>query len=153
MSKISKCIDCGEIKSILCKNRCSKCYHLMKARESIKRKIENHRCLDCGKPVKTLRCPHCKKIVKYYRRCEDCLIKTGKYDKAKVLGLNKKKIDSTPIRTLLSPIQESGRGRLRRPCKDCGKMYIPTGKFQRFCEKCKLKRMNTRNLKIKRVSK
>ena len=73
MIKNRMCEGCGEIKIIRSKNKCYDCYHRDKNRESRKRKMENHKCLNCGKPVKTLRCPHCKKIVKYYRRCERCL--------------------------------------------------------------------------------
>lgn len=66
------CLKRGRIK---CRNKCVNCYYREKNIESRKRKVENHKCLNCGKPVKKLKCPHCKKIVKYYRRCERCLKK------------------------------------------------------------------------------
>ena len=25
----------------------------------------------------------------------------------------------------------------KRPCKNCGKMFRPSGKFGRFCDKCR----------------
>ena len=28
---------------------------------------------------------------------------------------------------------------LRRPCKRCNKMFVPTGKYQRYCENCQIK--------------
>lgn len=27
--------------------------------------------------------------------------------------------------------------RLRRPCKRCDEMFTPSGKYQKFCEKCR----------------
>ena len=31
--------------------------------------------------------------------------------------------------------------KLRRKCKDCEKMFVPNGKFQRYCERCMEKRL------------
>jgi len=30
--------------------------------------------------------------------------------------------------------------KLKRPCERCEEYYTPTGKFQKFCEKCKKKK-------------
>ena len=42
---------------------------------------------------------------------------------------------------------------MRRPCKVCGKMFHPTGKFSRYCEQCTDKSyndgVNKRKLKFK----
>jgi len=34
-----------------------------------------------------------------------------------------------------------GKGRLARRCKDCGTRYIPSGKFQKYCVDCWMKRI------------
>jgi len=39
--------------------------------------IENHKCLNCMKKVDPDRCPHCKKIIGYKRRCKKCLKKAN----------------------------------------------------------------------------
>ena len=75
MSKIGKCVICGKNKRIYCKEKCYICYHREKNISSRKIKVENHKCLNCGKPVKILKCPKCNEIIKYYRRCEKCLTK------------------------------------------------------------------------------
>jgi len=33
------------------------------------------------------------------------------------------------------------KGKLKRPCKDCGKMFIPTGRGCWYCDPCVKKRM------------
>lgn len=36
------------------------------------RKIDEHRCERCGKPVAPLKCPHCSEVLKYNMRCTVC---------------------------------------------------------------------------------
>ncbi len=31
-------------------------------------------------------------------------------------------------------------GTLKRPCKQCPNMFVPTGKFQQYCARCKFDR-------------
>ena len=73
--KFGICEVCGERGRIKCKNKCVRCYHANKNKLSREGKIQNHKCLNCGKPVKILMCPKCKEIIKYHRRCEECLKK------------------------------------------------------------------------------
>jgi uncharacterized OB-fold protein len=45
-----------------------------------------------------------------------------------------------------------GYGRMRRPCKSCGKMFTPSSRWSFTCEDCKaksLERMKERNKKKK----
>jgi len=37
-----------------------------------------------------------------------------------------------------------------RHCHDCNEIYKPTGKYQKFCEKCKIKRRRVATLKMRK---
>lgn len=41
------------------------------------------------------------------------------------------------------------RGLMRRPCKDCGVMFVPFGRFVRFCERCNIERRKASRIKAK----
>lgn len=43
--------------------------------------------------------------------------------------------------------------RFKRPCRDCGLLYRPTGTSTRFCQKCKNKRFTARTKKIRDTNK
>ena len=40
-----------------------------------------------------------------------------------------------------------------RYCEDCGKLYKPSGKYQRFCDKCVITRRKKTNEKMKQTMK
>jgi len=63
---------------------CYACYYYMLNEEKIKTKMTFNLCLDCGKDIEPLRCPHCKGIIKYPRRCLICRIKKRKNKSIKV---------------------------------------------------------------------
>lgn len=37
----------------------------------------------------------------------------------------------------------------KKPCRECGEIFQPTGKFQKLCDNCMNKRLNARNIKNK----
>lgn len=39
--------------------------------------------------------------------------------------------------------------RLRRFCPDCGNKFIPTGKFDKYCEKCHYNRVGGRKKRFR----
>jgi len=54
---------------------CIKCRTNMNTKKKNKKYKKEHLCLDCGRKVKVSKCPHCKKIIKYFVRCNICLTK------------------------------------------------------------------------------
>ncbi len=55
---------------------CRRCYQNLTNIEIRKEKVKKHLCLDCGKSVDPIKCPHCKKIISYQKRCKKCLDKS-----------------------------------------------------------------------------
>ena len=86
------CTRCG--KSIAPRNKtglCNSCYHYQHNKKRMAKWKQEHRCTSCGKPVKVLRCPYCKKVAKYYTKCDSCLKKDNETNKrCKAARLQKK---------------------------------------------------------------
>jgi len=60
-----------KIKSGLCRA----CYIYEMQKKYREGRVKKGLCASCGKKVKVERCPHCKKIIKRFYRCKDCLKK------------------------------------------------------------------------------
>ncbi len=43
-----------------------------------KERVEKHLCAGCGKKAERIKCPHCKKIIRYKYRCKECNKKINK---------------------------------------------------------------------------
>ena len=57
---------------------CRKCYYYFSNLEIRLKKYKNNLCLNCGKKITPITCPHCEKIISYRKRCEKCLEKLRK---------------------------------------------------------------------------
>jgi len=42
--------------------------------------------------------------------------------------------------------------RLKKPCIRCDKVFQPTGRFQKLCEKCKKERQEETTIKLRAVN-
>ncbi len=76
------CDRCGKVEHTRSKfnspycRRCQKYLGNIKSRNKL---IAANMCIGCGKKkAKANKCPHCKKIISYCKRCEDCLKKARK---------------------------------------------------------------------------
>lgn len=71
-----ECI-CGNknVHSRECKREKRKKWLLTYNREKRRGRVKEHKCIVCGEDVKTIQCPDCKKILKYYVRCNKCMKK------------------------------------------------------------------------------
>lgn len=74
------CERCGvkAMKGISDKNKfgkvlCRDCYSYFFCIDQRKKKVKNNLCLNCGKKITPIKCPHCKEIISYKKRCEKCL--------------------------------------------------------------------------------
>jgi len=79
-----KCKKCGVFliritKHLLCR-KCARYGYNVAHKEKL---LKERRCLFCCKAVEPIKCPHCKEILNYPRRCKKCLKITGDRAKAK----------------------------------------------------------------------
>jgi len=81
---MKKCDRCGVEKlsgilhsKKLKKDLCYDCYHYLINIDSRKKRLKNHKCLNCGVQIEPVRCPHCKKPLKYKIRCDKCQKKSN----------------------------------------------------------------------------
>lgn len=85
-------------------------------------------CRRCGKEFRP--------SGRFCKLCDKCNINTvrdkEKHDKLRKIG----KMETVQFKHFPPNSNKQNRPRLRRPCKRCGNMFMPTGRDSRICVKC-----------------
>lgn len=69
------CLRCKKREHVQRKNPseyCTDCQVYLGSKKSREKRLEEHRCVNCGNPVQPIKCPHCKGVLHYNVKCKEC---------------------------------------------------------------------------------